>query len=155
MSDDGKAELHADGTSDKPHAIKIKDPDSQSRQTPETRQLPPAARSPRLRPSDFIRTIHNVKKQMTDVKKQMTDVRNQGSNTNPDTRYLIPESPGGGDRTRTDDPLLAKQALSQLSYTPGPDDGCQMTTQYRQLDWWAGEDLNLRPHAYQARALTN
>lgn len=26
---------------------------------------------------------------------------------------------GGGDRTRTDDPLLAKQVLSQLSYTPG------------------------------------
>ena len=25
---------------------------------------------------------------------------------------------GGGDRTRTDDPLLAKQVLSQLSYTP-------------------------------------
>jgi hypothetical protein len=23
------------------------------------------------------------------------------------------------------------------------------------LDWWAWEDLNLRPHAYQARALTN
>ena len=22
-------------------------------------------------------------------------------------------------------------------------------------DWWAWEDLNLRPHAYQARALTN
>jgi len=21
--------------------------------------------------------------------------------------------------------------------------------------WWAWEDLNLRPHAYQARALTN
>jgi hypothetical protein len=28
---------------------------------------------------------------------------------------------GGGDRARTDDPLLAKQVLSQLSYTP---DGC-------------------------------
>ena len=27
---------------------------------------------------------------------------------------------GGGDRTRTDDPLLAKQMLSQLSYTPDP-----------------------------------
>ena len=28
-------------------------------------------------------------------------------------------SPGGGDeRDRTDDPLLAKQVLSQLSYTP-------------------------------------
>ena len=31
------------------------------------------------------------------------------------------EVPGGGDRARTDDPLLAKQVLSQLSYTP---DGC-------------------------------
>ena len=26
---------------------------------------------------------------------------------------------GGGERNRTDDPLLAKQVLSQLSYTPG------------------------------------
>ena len=26
---------------------------------------------------------------------------------------------GGGERDRTDDPLLAKQVLSQLSYTPG------------------------------------
>src|SRR5579872_7037658 len=30
-------------------------------------------------------------------------------------------SRGGGDRTRTDDPLLAKQVLSQLSYTPEPE----------------------------------
>jgi hypothetical protein len=28
---------------------------------------------------------------------------------------------GGGERDRTDDLLLAKQALSQLSYTPGPE----------------------------------
>ena len=28
---------------------------------------------------------------------------------------------GGGERDRTDDPLLAKQVLSQLSYTPGSD----------------------------------
>ncbi len=27
---------------------------------------------------------------------------------------------GGGERNRTDDPLLAKQVLSQLSYTPVP-----------------------------------
>jgi hypothetical protein len=27
---------------------------------------------------------------------------------------------GGADRDRTDDPLLAKQVLSQLSYSPGP-----------------------------------
>ena len=54
------------------------------------------------------------------------------------------DAPGGGERDRTDDLLLAKQALSQLSYTPG-----------RGSAWWAREDLNLRPHAYQARALTN
>ncbi len=48
---------------------------------------------------------------------------------------------GGGRRVRTDDPLLAKQVLSQLSYAPNL--------------WWAREDLNLRPHAYQACALTN
>jgi hypothetical protein len=30
-----------------------------------------------------------------------------------------PNAGGGGERIRTDDLLLAKQALSQLSYTPG------------------------------------
>ena len=48
---------------------------------------------------------------------------------------------GGDERDRTVDPLLAKQVLSQLSYAPS--------------DWWAREDLNLRPHAYQACALTS
>ena len=48
---------------------------------------------------------------------------------------------GGGERDRTDDLLLAKQALSQLSYTP-------------KINWWARVDLNYRPHAYQACALT-
>jgi hypothetical protein len=47
---------------------------------------------------------------------------------------------GGGKEVRTPDPLLAKQVLSQLSYTPN----C----------WWVWEDLNFRPHAYQACALT-
>ena len=59
---------------------------------------------------------------------------------------------GGGGRDRTDDPLLAKQVLSQLSYAPisaQPQRGCTAE------DWWAREDLNLRPHAYQACALTN
>ena len=56
----------------------------------------------------------------------------------------------GDNRIRTGDPLLAKQVLYQLSYVPldqipsGNDD-----------HWWAREDLNLRPHAYQACALTN
>ena len=35
------------------------------------------------------------------------------------SRLFLPGFPGGGDeRDRTDDPLLAKQVLSQLSYTP-------------------------------------
>ena len=46
---------------------------------------------------------------------------------------------GGAGRDRTDDLKLAKLALSQLSYGPG---------------WWAWVDLNYRPHAYQACALT-
>ena len=33
-------------------------------------------------------------------------------------RLARPARPGGDERDRTDDPLLAKQVLSQLSYTP-------------------------------------
>ena len=114
---------------------------------------------------------------------------------------------GGGERNRTDDLLLAKQALSQLSYTPSSQGGraapenwgrapalalasaiartvpasrepqqpslagdlsCSKALSAQQAlrlslspfcaagaKWWAREDLNLRPHAYQARALTN
>ena len=76
-------------------------------------------------------------------------------------------STGGARRDRTDDLLLAKQALSQLSY--GPPQGSvvrgQQSEKARRSDysllitdgwnWWAWEDLNFRPHAYQARALTN
>jgi hypothetical protein len=70
---------------------------------------------------------------------------------------------GGGERDRTDDLLLAKQALSQLSYTPVPQRAEGTNAQRPRhcflaslsSEWWAREDLNLRPHAYQARALTN
>ena len=31
---------------------------------------------------------------------------------------VTPQKPGGASRDRTDDPLLAKQVLSQLSYGP-------------------------------------
>ena len=48
---------------------------------------------------------------------------------------------GGANRDRTDDLLLAKQALSQLSYGP--------------IDWWVWVELNHRPHPYQGCALTN
>jgi len=61
---------------------------------------------------------------------------------------------GGARRDRTDDLLLAKQALSQLSYGPAPVISKILGTQPMR-DWWAWEDLNFRPHAYQARALTS
>ena len=61
---------------------------------------------------------------------------------------------GGARRDRTDDLKLAKLPLSQLSYGP--------VSPTRRSDppgpapiWWAWEDSNFRPHAYQARALTN
>ena len=96
---------------------------------------------------------------------------------------------GGARRDRTDNLLLAKQALSQLGYGPilakGQDGsslasgatrvGAQVGHPRREAPqaqlraradardvakrhasrWWAWEDLNFRPHAYQARALTN
>ena len=49
---------------------------------------------------------------------------------------------GGGERVRTDDPLRARQVLSQLSYTP-------------KKGWWAWLDSNQRPHDYQSCALAN
>jgi hypothetical protein len=57
---------------------------------------------------------------------------------------------GGARRDRTDDLMLAKHALSQLSYGP-----VSRPAAPKGRSWWAWEDLNLRPHAYQARALTN
>jgi hypothetical protein len=69
---------------------------------------------------------------------------------------------GGARRDRTDDLMLAKHALSQLSY--GPVTRRRMLHVVAELavpckthpiKWWAWEDLNFRPHAYQARALTN
>lgn len=58
----------------------------------------------------------------------------------PPLRNALPRQRGPM-RDRTADLLNANQALSQLSY--GPD------------STWAGVDLNHRPHAYQACALTN
>ena len=54
---------------------------------------------------------------------------------------------GGDDRARTGDLLRAREALSQLSYVPGPVPSF--------LQWWAIVDLNYGPRPYQGRALTN
>jgi hypothetical protein len=67
---------------------------------------------------------------------------------------------GGAGRNRTDDPLLAKQVLSQLSYSPIFNGKSLLlyrapSAQRSGLRWWAWIELNYRPRAYQARALTN
>ena len=41
-----------------------------------------------------------------------------GKHTGHACRFARGADVGGGERDRTDDPLLAKQVLSQLSYTP-------------------------------------
>jgi hypothetical protein len=57
---------------------------------------------------------------------------------------------GGGRRDRTDDPLLAKQVLSQLSYAPSSHSkGCTPIT------WWVRLESNQRPPPYQDGALTD
>src|SRR3546814_20059008 len=75
---------------------------------------------------------------------------------------------GGGDRNRTDDLMLAKHALSQLSYAPfrhgfggqppfatPSDEGWPATRSAQRAEWWAREDWHFRPHAYKAGPLTN
>ena len=82
----------------------------------------------------------------------------------PVSRPSRPASPGGhggARRDRTDDLMLAKHALSQLSYCPSATSsavgqgGSLGRVGSGLHDWWAWEDSNFRPHAYQARALTN
>jgi hypothetical protein len=83
--------------------------------------------------------------------------------------HLTPCIFGGGERVRTDDLLRARQALSQLSYTPNKICDRKFTIENLffqsnwilnlQLSiinqtWWAWMELNHRPHAYQACALT-
>ena len=76
-----------------------------------------------------------------------------GSGTRTSLGRAAPRS-GGARRNRTDDLLLAKQALSQLSYGPAARRPAHRKRRTRER-WWAWEDLNFRPHAYQARALTS
>ena len=54
----------------------------------------------------------------------------------------------GDDEIRTHDPRLARAVLSQLSYVPE-----SIVAMFGRQ--WAREDLNFRPHAYQACALAS
>ena len=69
--------------------------------------------------------------------------------SNPCAHGLDDRVVGGAYRDRTDDLLNANQALSQLSYGPILSLGRLIAL------WWARVDLNHRPHAYQACALTS
>ncbi len=92
---------------------------------------------------------------------------NERNSRNPDKLSSRPAKfgstkSGGARRDRTDDLMLAKHALSQLSYGPvmAPTHSPKAGTDHILEEtagggWWAWEDLNFRPHAYQARALTN
>ena len=63
---------------------------------------------------------------------------------------------GGAERDRTADPLLAKQVLSQLSYSPLKTTMNSLPHLRKQIKrWWAWVDSNYRPHPYQGCALTN
>ena len=77
---------------------------------------------------------------------------------------------GGGRRDRTDDLLLAKQALSQLSYAPSSFDNHRISSLLQhcvpsRLDllgsqtlldnWWVWLGSNQRPPPYQDGALTS
>ena len=71
---------------------------------------------------------------------------------------LVPN--GGARRDRTDDLMLAKHALYQLSYgplrkPPGGSSHRPIRPRIHGRRWWAQADSNCRPHAYQACALTN
>ncbi len=65
---------------------------------------------------------------------------------------LASAPPGGADRVRTGDPLLAKQVLSQLSYSPI--DRYPRPPFPQAIVWWVWVDSNHRPHPYQGCALT-
>jgi hypothetical protein len=83
----------------------------------------------------------------------------QGFSPLDSTNFVL----GGGERIRTDDLLRARQALSHLSYTPQKniaDFGVVVVFKSKirkpisEIAWWAWMELNHRPHAYQACALT-
>jgi hypothetical protein len=75
-----------------------------------------------------IRPIHHVKQRLPTNRPSASWIVNPAirpkneppSSYLPSLHQIIRSSgvTGGGERDRTDDPLLAKQVLSQLSYTP-------------------------------------
>ena len=95
-----------------------------------------------------------TKKARTEAVGNLPEQSRKTGGLSPDRRHLsgggdqetVNES-GGAERDRTADLMLAKHALSQLSYSPK----CGRLWQR----WWAWVESNYRPHPYQGCALTN
>src|SRR5687768_5066518 len=110
----------------------------------------------------FLEPIHNVKEEA-----QPPRIRGRAAKF---WSSSLENAVGGASRDRTGDLKLAKLALSQLSYGPsfarlaasfgGQARWCSARgwlarrSSERSEVWWAEKELNLRPHAYQACALT-
>ena len=93
---------------------------------------------------DFFRIVKERSRTYSVKSKEWEVPRALCTRRTPHTLRLTPCFEfGGGERDRTDDPLLAKQVLSQLSYTP------------EWTGWWVWLDSNQRPPPYQDGALTN
>ena len=108
----------------------------------------PRARGPERQTSRI-----NLSLTMTNIPKP----KGSGKRTKLLSFVYAPAGDGGARRSRTDDLLNANQALSQLSYGPVTPASRQVACpalRCRRLRWWAEEELNFRPHAYQACALT-
>jgi|HubBroStandDraft_1064217.scaffolds.fasta_scaffold43074_1 hypothetical protein len=71
--------------------------------------------------------IHNAKYQGSEVKSQWSGDPDHRRSTFQSKNHFVrtPAPSGGGERNRTDDLMLAKHALYQLSYTPSPGDRSQ------------------------------
>ena len=118
----------------------------------------------RERGRDYRPTLHNIGKSLYDDKEQRrAGVKYSGRRIQTTLRSYQSRggvrrlANGGGERVRTVDLRLAKPALSQLSYTPDLISGSSLKPQASETPekWWARVDLNYRPHAYQACALTS
>jgi hypothetical protein len=99
--------------------------------------------------------LHDVRQHAASPRQRRQDVRIQVSHgrdvLDPTRRTAPKKAAGGARRDRTDDLMLAKHALSQLSYGPREQ---QRNGHERRDKWWAWDDSNVRPHPYQGCALT-
>ena len=111
-----------------------------------------------LQKTNFVTSTHTGQRPVADCSAARPERSAKGATASG-------QNNGGAERDRTADPLLAKQMLSQLSYSPNHlkhpsgktlrDQRRTIHTTIRKSKWWARVDLNYRPHAYQACALTS